>query len=72
MPFCPQRLRSTREAVGQSREALAVTIGRSCRTISLYKSGGVTPSLEIAEALAAALDVDLVDLLDPPSEAVQR
>ena len=36
------------------------------------RNGGVTPSLEIAEALAAALDVHLVDLLDPRSEAVHR
>lgn len=67
--FSGRRLRKARLAAGLKREHLAVAIGRSAPTISMYEHGTGYPTVPVLAALADTLDVAVDDLFDC-SEAV--
>ena len=58
----PDRIRQAREAVGMSREALGVAVGRSASSIALYECGRGSPTVAVLEALVDALGVSPGDL----------
>ena len=58
-------LRHWREQRGLSVRALAERAGVSYPTISRIESGRMSPTVEMLEKLAKALDIDARDLLAP-------
>jgi len=64
------KLARLRLAKGWSQQRLAVEAGVHAMTISTAERGAVEPLLTTIEAIARALDVPLVELLEPePEEA---
>lgn len=59
----PTRLRAARECRGWTQGHLASVAGIPPSSLSLYESGGRSPSLENLTAIAGALDVSLDDLV---------
>jgi transcriptional regulator with XRE-family HTH domain len=55
--FSPQAIRQRREAVGLSREALAVCLVRSARTIGAWEAGERSPGRTVRPALLVALQL---------------
>ena len=55
--FSPARLRSIREASGQSRVDLAFAVRRTEQSVYLWESGRTTPAVQVLEDIAAALEV---------------
>ena len=56
---------------GMSRQALADTAGVNYQTIGFIERGDYSPSLELAFAIAAALQVDIATVFsDQPFERV--
>lgn len=64
MPFMPGNLRLCRERRGLTTTTLGAMCGRSARTIAAYEAGEVLPPLDILETIAAALGVDVGDLIE--------
>lgn len=63
-----ERVRALREAQGMSQSELARRTGSTQPSIARLEAGGVAPSIETLERIAAALDLDLVvDFANPPS-----
>lgn len=64
-----RRVRHLRRARGLTLEQLAARVGRAPSQLSLIENGRREPRLTLLQALAAALDVTLPDLLmpEPPS-----
>ena len=60
-------LRRRREAVGLSREAVAVAIGRSGASIRLYETAKVCPPLAVVHQLSVVLRCSVADLLEDRS-----
>ena len=58
-----RRLRAIRREAGVTQEQLAARSGASRRSIVRLEQGEMNPSLVTAALLSAALDRDLVDLL---------
>ncbi len=58
------RIQDARQAVGLSREQVAVDVGKSWATIRAYELGTATPPLAVLCRIAADLDVTVGDLLD--------
>lgn len=61
--FNGYRLRLERRRCGISVHDLADRVGRTCWTLYGYETGRQQPPLDIADALATALDVPLDELL---------
>lgn len=57
-------MRARREALGLSREAVALAVARSSDSIALYERGVVAPPAAIISRLAAVLEVDPGDLFE--------
>lgn len=57
--FDPDRLRARREALGRSREEVAVAVGRGYQAIVAYEKGAISPPAPVIAALADALDVEV-------------
>lgn len=55
-----QEVRSIREAKGMSQSELARRIGSTQPAIARLEAGGVAPTIDTLERVAAALDVELV------------
>jgi transcriptional regulator with XRE-family HTH domain len=55
--FSPEAIRQRREAVGLSREALAVCLVRSARTIGAWEAGERSPGRTVRPALLVALQL---------------
>jgi transcriptional regulator with XRE-family HTH domain len=62
--FSPERLRSTRERKGLSREQLAIAARSSYPALSLYENGHRSPNRSTLLRLSAALGVDPRELID--------
>lgn len=58
-----ENIRSFRKVKAITQKGLADIIGKSVRMVQKYESGEVTPSLEVLEDIAKALDVERLDLL---------
>lgn len=52
MPFAHAKLRALRENAGESREQVAVAVGRSYSGIVLFETGKRVPTAEVIERLA--------------------
>lgn len=64
------KLARLRQAKGWTQQQLAVEAGVHAMTISTAERGAVEPLLATVERIARALDVPLVELLEPePEEA---
>ncbi len=62
------RVFTRRTAAGMSQQALAHTAGLSLSVIAQIEQGKKTdPRLSTVQAIAATLDIDLTDLVGPPS-----
>lgn len=61
-PFRMDRMREIRKSRGLSQEQLAEKAGVNQATISKIERGDGNPTLEMINALAAALDVETADL----------
>jgi transcriptional regulator with XRE-family HTH domain len=70
----PQALRAAREHAGLSREQLAIAVGRSASTITLYENGLRSPTRAVLMRLAAVLGVTPRSIVeeDPAFQAVAR
>jgi transcriptional regulator with XRE-family HTH domain len=64
-----RRLRHQRRARGMTLDQLGAAVGRAPSQLSLIENGRREPKLTLLQAMAAALDVPLADLLrpEPPS-----
>lgn len=63
-----ERVRQLREEHGLSQRELAQRIGSTQPAIARLEAGGVAPSVETLERIAAALGMDLVvEFATPPS-----
>lgn len=58
----PPKLRARREAARLRREAVAVALGKSYRTIEAYETGQNIPPGDVLVALAALYGVAVEDL----------
>ncbi len=63
--FAPDRLRAARKARGMSREQLAIAAGSQYGAIAMFENGGRNPRRDTLLKLAAALDMDVRDLVEP-------
>ncbi len=63
------RLTQLRQARGLNQAALAQLAGLTPQAISLLEKGKRRPLMDTCERLAAALNVDLDELLSPPAQA---
>ena len=59
----PERLRASRECRGWTQGHRAARAGIPAPSLSLYESGGRSPSLDNLTAIASALDASLDDLV---------
>lgn len=62
-------LQQRRQAQGISQEELAMRIGADQAYVSRIEAGQMNVTLETAEELAAALELDFTDFFDPPEDA---
>jgi transcriptional regulator with XRE-family HTH domain len=60
-----RRLRHHRKARGLTLDALGAAVGRPAPYLSLLENGKKEPRVNLVLELAAALDVDVAELLDP-------
>lgn len=65
-------LRRLREDAGLSQEDAAWATGCTTRHWQRAEAGGVNASLRLLVAMAQALDVDVGELLAPPSDEPRR
>lgn len=63
--FDPQRLRAAREAAKLTRGALAKAAGVHASSVGEWESGRQVPRVETVAALARALNIEPVALLEP-------
>lgn len=67
------RIKEVRKSKGWTQEDLAHAIGVKRSVISKYESGAISPSLETLQAIANALDGDIVYLISgQTTEEVER
>lgn len=67
--FSGSRLRAMRQAAGHpNRETLAVLANMSATSVALYEQGRVQPRVDHAAALARALNCQVDDFFDAPTE----
>lgn len=62
------RIKEHRKARGWTQEQLAQMVGTSKGYISQIESGARDPSAETLRSLAAAFDLDAVQMIEPDSE----
>jgi len=58
-----RRQRDLRQARGMAPESLAIMVGRSAAMVLAYERGRTEPPLSVATGIAAALGVQIDDLL---------
>jgi transcriptional regulator with XRE-family HTH domain len=63
--FSPTRLRARREALGLSREHVAIRVTRTAQTIRLWEIGAVAPWPSTLNVLAQQLNCNVADLCEP-------
>lgn len=61
-----ENVRATRKAKGLKQAELAELAGISINSVRLYEAGKRSPTLAVAEKIAAALGVSVFDLLSGP------
>ena len=62
-----ERLRGLRSARGLTQRDLADKAGVALTYVSRLEAAGASPGIDLLERLAAALDVNVIDLLPNPS-----
>lgn len=67
-----ERLKALREEKGLTQAQLSQSSGLSSRTIQKYEYGAGIPRIDIAEKLAAALDVSVSELLGESGRLVAQ
>jgi len=68
----PNRVRSTRVALGLSQATLAATTRLSRQSIGAIEAGRATPAVDVALRIAAALDSSVEDLFGVPHVETAR
>jgi len=59
----PKRLRELRTAAEMSQPAFALAVGIGERSVRLYESGEIPPTLETLDSMAKVLGVQPADLI---------
>jgi transcriptional regulator with XRE-family HTH domain len=66
------RLREWRERRGYSIRGLAERAGVGFATVHRIETGHASPTVEMLERLASALDIDVRDFLPPPKRGSRK
>ena len=64
LPVTSDRIKARRRELAMTREALAVKAGISGATVQRIESGKNSPNLSTLAAIADALEVPVVDLIE--------